>query len=96
VSLTTSIAGSAIPREKPYKLLDGNGLVLLIQPSGSKLWRQRYRFGGREKMLSLGIYPTISLRRARQRSHNARRLLESGIDPSVARATGLMTTTACN
>jgi hypothetical protein len=49
------------PREQPFKLTDGNGLHLLINPNGSKLWRLRYRFGGKQLMLSLGAFPDVSL-----------------------------------
>jgi len=50
------------PQEKAYKLADGNGLALLVTPLGARLWRFRYRYSGREKMLSLGTYPAVSLR----------------------------------
>lgn len=75
----------AVPKEKPYKLTDGFGLHLLIQPGGSKLWRFRYRFAGKENMLALGSYPHTSLGDARLRRDQARKLLESGIDPSTQR-----------
>ncbi len=75
----------AAPKEKPYKLTDGFGLHLLIQPGGSKLWRFRYRFAGKENMLALGSYPHTSLGDARLRRDQARKQLESGIDPSTHR-----------
>ena len=75
----------AAPKEKPYKLTDGFGLHLLIQPGGSKLWRFRYRFAGKENMLALGSYPHTSLADARLRRDEARKMLESGIDPSTYR-----------
>lgn len=84
---------SAKPREKPYKLGDEKGLYLLVQPTGQKWWRLKYRFGPRkdgkpgqaEKMLSLGIYPDVSLKRARERRDEARQLLADGTDPSAQR-----------
>ncbi len=75
----------AKPRAKPYKLSDGNGLHLLVQPNGSKLWRFRYRFGGRENMLTFGTFPDVSLAAARGRRDDARKLLASGRDPSEQR-----------
>jgi integrase len=66
----------------PTKHSDGGGLHLLISPQGSKLWRLAYRFGGKQKTLALGIYPTVTLSDARQKRDGAKRLLASGIDPS--------------
>jgi integrase len=76
---------SAKPREKPYLLTDGNGLHLLVNPSGSKLWRLRYRFGGRQNFLGLGSFPEVSLATARARRDDARRLIAAGTDPSEHR-----------
>ena len=76
---------STKPREKPYKLSDGGGLHLLVQPGGGKLWRLKYRFAGKEKLLSFGPYPATGLADARQRRDNAKKLLASGIDPSEER-----------
>ena len=64
---------NAKPRENEYKLLDGNGLFLLVAPSGGKLWRLRYQFEKMEKKLLPGTYPEISLLDARQRRDDARR-----------------------
>lgn len=75
----------AAPKDRPYKLADGAGLHLLVQPGGTKLWRLRYRFNGRENMLALGSYPATSLADARMRRDQARRLLEAGTDPSDQR-----------
>lgn len=74
-------------KEPPYKLFDGKGLFLLISPSGSKGWRFKYRFCGREKLISLGTYPEVSLAEARIRLLAARRLLAADppIDPSAVR-----------
>ncbi|MED5535261.1 MAG: Arm DNA-binding domain-containing protein, partial [Pseudomonadota bacterium] len=73
------------PRERPYKLFDGRGLYLLVQPSGGRWWRLKYRLGGKEKSLSLGTYPDVSLKRARQHREETRALVAEGIDPSVVR-----------
>jgi len=74
---------NAKPREKDYKLADGGGLYLLVTTTGSKLWRFKYGYGGREKLLALGSYPIISLTEARHRRDNAKQLLEKGVDPSI-------------
>lgn len=71
-------------RQRPYKLSDGGGLHLLVQPNGSKLWRLKYRFGGKEKLLSFGKYPDVSLAVARQRREKAKALLAQGSDPALA------------
>jgi integrase len=76
---------SAKTGAKPYKLGDGRGLYLLVTPSGGKWWRLKYRFGGKEKLLSLGVYPQVSLKEARARCDAARSLIARGIDPSAAR-----------
>ena len=74
---------AAKPREKAYKLADGGGLYLLIQPSGSKLWRLKYRNHGIERLLSFGPYPDLSLSDARAKRDEAKRLLAEGTDPAV-------------
>src|SRR5262245_54008352 len=71
--------------EKPLKLFDGGGLYLLINPNGGRWWRLKYRHGGRERGISLGVYPEVSLKDARARRDEARRLLSNGIDPSNER-----------
>ena len=73
---------AAKPGPKPIKLSDERGLFLLVQPSGGKLWRLKYRIGGKEKKLSLGRYPDVALKEARERCTEARKLIASGIDPS--------------
>lgn len=70
-----------MPRLKPYKLTDGDGLYLLIKPSGSKLWRMKYYFGGKEKTLPVGKFPYVSLIDARDARHEAKKLLRDNIDP---------------
>ena len=79
--LSDMVARSAKPREKPYKLSDANGLYLEVGPRGSKLWRLKYRFNGKEKRLSFGAYPAVKLAQARDRQIDARRLLNNGVDP---------------
>ena len=68
---------------KPYKLADGGGLFLLVQPNGSKLWRLKYRHLGTERALSFGRYPAVSLAEARTKRDEAKKLIADGIDPSV-------------
>ncbi|MFZ0426278.1 MAG: integrase arm-type DNA-binding domain-containing protein, partial [Xanthobacteraceae bacterium] len=70
------------PNEKSYKVSDGNGLYVLVEPSGGKLWRFRFKFGGKEKMLSLGSFPAVSLADARRSRDEAQKLLAKGINPS--------------
>jgi integrase len=72
----------AAPRERPYKLADGGGLHLLVQPNGNKYWRLKYRYAGKEKLLSFGRYPIITLADARSRRDEAKKLLLAGTDPS--------------
>jgi len=76
---------NAKPQGKPIKLFDSDGLYLLVNPGGSRLWRLKYRFGGREKLISLGSYPEVSLRDARERREDAKRLIKDGGDPSARR-----------
>src|SRR6516165_9526392 len=76
---------NAKPSAKPRKLSDGGGLHVLIEPTGSKLWRLAYRFGGKQKTLALGIYPTVSLEEARRHRDEAKKLLARAVDPSVQR-----------
>jgi integrase len=85
MSLTQLAIVNAKATDKPLMLSDGFGLHLLVQPNGSKLWRFRYRFGGRANMLTFGAFPTVSLASARSRRDDARKLLASGTDPSVKR-----------
>ncbi|HZW86418.1 MAG TPA: integrase arm-type DNA-binding domain-containing protein [Gallionella sp.] len=76
---------NAKPGAKPAKLVDKKGLYLLVAPAGGKWWRLKYRFGGKEKLLSLGTYPEVSLKDARQRRDDARKLLADSVDPSENR-----------
>lgn len=83
--LTATAVKNASAKKKPYKLTDGHGLLLEVTPKGSKLWRFRYYFEGKEKLISLGSYPEISLKEAREAHLEARRLVARGINPSEAR-----------
>ncbi len=83
--LTNVDIRNARPKEKPYKLYDGGGLYLLVAASGGKWWRFDYRIGKKRKTVSLGVYPHISLRDARQKRDDAKRMIDSGADPSVAK-----------
>jgi hypothetical protein len=84
--LTEGQVRAARPAEKNYKLFDADGLFLLVASNGSRLWRVRYYYyGGREKLLSLGAYPLLSLKEAREKRDALRRQLAAGTDPSVDR-----------
>lgn len=83
--LTNTAINNAKPTDKPYVLTDEKGLSLLVQPNGSKWWRFRYRFERKPNMLSLGVYPDTSLKDAREKRDDARRLLASGVNPSEHR-----------
>ncbi|HTW38013.1 MAG TPA: integrase arm-type DNA-binding domain-containing protein [Steroidobacteraceae bacterium] len=85
MALTDIAIRKARTRERPYKLSDGRGLCLLVQPNGSKWWRFRYRWQGAERMLSLGTYPDTPLAEARSRLEVARQSLAKGIDPGEDR-----------
>ncbi|NJD05586.1 MAG: DUF4102 domain-containing protein [Methylococcaceae bacterium] len=83
--LTDTAIRNAKPGEKPVKLADEKGLFLLIVPAGGKWWRLKYRFGGKEKLLSLGTYPEVGLKDARDKRDDARKQLAQGIDPGETR-----------
>ena len=76
---------AAKPREKPYKLTDGNSLVLVIHPNGSKYWRMRYRWQGKESMLGIGVYPEVSIREARLRRDKAKASIADGVHPGTGK-----------
>ncbi|MCP4044366.1 MAG: DUF4102 domain-containing protein, partial [Gammaproteobacteria bacterium] len=71
--------------DTPYKLFDGAGLYLLVNPNGSRYWRYKYRYQGKEKLLALGVFPTVQIEEARVGRREAKKLLKKGIDPSQAR-----------
>jgi hypothetical protein len=85
MSLTDIAVKKAKPAAKAYKMADSGGLALIVTPTGGKLWRLKYRYLGREKSLSFGAYPLISLAEARQRRDAAKRQLLDGLDPSEAK-----------
>jgi integrase len=81
MALTDTKVRTAKPTDKQYKLTDGNGMHLLVHPNGSRYWRLQYRYGGKQKMLALGLYPEVSLADARARRDEASKLLANSIDP---------------
>ncbi len=83
--LSDTAIRSAKPKDKLYRLADSGGLCLEVAPTGSKLWRYRYRFNGKAKMLALGAYPAVTLLKARQSRDSARQYLVEGIDPAEQR-----------
>jgi integrase len=85
--LTELAARNTKPAERPRKLFDAGGLFLLLMPNGARWWRLKYRIDGREKLLSLGVYPSVSLKIARAKRDAARQLIAAGTDPSAERRT---------
>ncbi|AOI66361.1 integrase [Burkholderia territorii] len=83
--LTDTAIRNAKPADKPVRLFDGGGLYLEVAPSGGKWWRLKYRFGGKEKRYSLGVYPEVTLATARKKRDEAREKLAAGIDPGEAK-----------
>ncbi len=83
MALTHRQVQAAKPLDKDVKLSDGKGLYLLVKKTGAKYWRMKYRFYGKEKLLSIGVYPEVSLQKAREACNEARKLLIDGIDPSA-------------
>jgi integrase len=90
MALTDTAIRNAKPALKPAKLFDERGLFLLVTPTGGKWWRFRFRFDGKEKLLSLGVYPDVGLKDARNRRDEARKLLAEGTDPGEERKTQKM------
>ncbi|MBW6011767.1 integrase [Klebsiella sp. 11263] len=82
MALTDIKVKSIKPTDKSVKVTDSQGMFLLVKPSGAKYWRFQYRFSGKQKVLALGVYPTISLADARRKRDEARKLISNGIDPS--------------
>ncbi|MEO6959769.1 MAG: integrase arm-type DNA-binding domain-containing protein [Burkholderiaceae bacterium] len=85
MALTDASCKNAKPKDKPYKLADANGLYLLVKPNGGRYWRLKYRVDGKEKLLSFGVYPEVSLLEARGERDKARKLLRGDTDPTQAK-----------
>jgi hypothetical protein len=83
--LTDKALQALQPRDKSYKVTDGQGLVVEVSPSGGKLWRLRYRWQGKAQALALGRYPDTKLAEARRKAAEARELLATGVNPNAAR-----------
>ena len=81
MALTDTAIRNAKRRARPFKLADGEGMYLLIQPSGARYWRLKYRYAGKEKVLALGVYPDTTLQAARRRRTEAREMLANDVDP---------------
>lgn len=85
VKLNARQVDTAKPKDEPYKLSDGGGLYLLINPNGKRYWRLKYRVAGKEKLLALGVYPDVTLAEARSKREKAKRGIAVGIAPNVAK-----------
>ena len=83
--LTDSLCRSLKPKDKNYIQTDGHGMGIEVYPNGNKYWRLRYRIAGKPKLISLGVYPEISLKEARDKALELRKLIKEGIDPSIQR-----------
>lgn len=83
--LSDTACKNAKPKDKPYKLSDSKGLFLLVNPNGSKYFRLKYRFAGKEKSLALGVYPDTTLKQARDKQDAARKQIAAGVDPSISK-----------
>ncbi|QNQ19384.1 tyrosine-type recombinase/integrase [Kosakonia sp. SMBL-WEM22] len=82
MKLTARQVSTSKPQDKPYKLSDGGGMYLLVNPNGSRYWRLKYRYAGKEKLLALGVYPDVTLADARDKRNEAKRVIAAGSDPS--------------
>ena len=85
MKLTDTFIRHVAGNDKVQKHSDGGGLFLYVTPTGKKSWRLAYRFAGKQKLISLGPYPSVSLREAREKREEAKKLLREHIDPSEAR-----------
>ena len=85
MALTDTAVRNAKPKDKPYKLADAQGLYLLVNPKGSKLWRIKYRMNGVERKLALGGYPDITLAGARTARDTARKQMAEAVDPNAVK-----------
>lgn len=87
MALSDPTIRNAKPKERPYRLFDEKGLYIEVHPNGSKYFRLKYRIGGKEKLLALGVYPETTLKNAREQATEARKAIKGGTDPSLARKT---------
>jgi integrase len=83
--LTDTALRNIKPKDRPFKLADGNGLYLFVTTTGTRLWRLKYRFAGKEKSLSIGAYPAVTIKMAREGRETAKAMLAAGVDPSQAK-----------
>ena len=83
--LNDSKIRQAKPAERQYKLTDSNGLYLLVKPNGTKLWRYKFAFAGKENTYSIGIYPEVTLSDARKARDEAKAMVKRGINPNLAK-----------
>ena len=84
-NITEEEIANAQPKAKPYRLLAGQGLHVLVSPAGGKYWRMKYRMAGRQNTYSMGVFPKVSLEEAIKLRDEAKRLIRSGIDPNEAK-----------
>lgn len=96
MSLTDPACRKAQPEAKIRRLADGAGLYLEVNPNGSKYWRLKYRYGGKEKRLAIGVYPEVSLKEARDKRDAARRILREGTDPGAAKRAAKLSQTGAD
>ena len=80
--LTEAQVKNTKPTDAPYKVSDGGGMFLLVKPTGRKYWHLAYRYNNKQKLLALGVYPDVSLAKARKARDKARKLIKDGLDPS--------------
>ncbi len=85
MALTNTKVLNSKSQDKPYKLYDEKGLFLLVHPNGSKYWRVKYRFSGKEKLYSIGLYPQFSLKEARNQRDDIKKQIANDVDPSQAK-----------
>ncbi|MEI9581314.1 Arm DNA-binding domain-containing protein, partial [Enterobacter asburiae] len=83
--LTIKQIDAAKPKDKPYRLLDSNGLYLYVPVTGKKVWQLRYKLDGKEKVLTVGKYPLMSLQEAREKAWLAKKEVSTGVDPVKSR-----------
>lgn len=83
-NITEEEIANAQPKAKPYRLLAGQGLHVLVSPAGGKYWRMKYRMAGRQNTYSMGVFPKVSLKEAIKLRDEAKRLIRSGIDPNAS------------